>query len=230
MAQTPTFNRLIDHAILKSDTTQAQVISACDDVIRLDLFGLAVNPLWNELVARRLQGSNSTLVAVAGFPLGATTTEQKVAEALAGAKAGAGEVDMVANIGWLAAGEYGLAEKEMAQIRRALPDSIALKVIIETPMLTAGAQVEATEAVVRSGAQFVKTATGFFGGATVEAVENLVQAAAGRVAVKASGGVRNLALAEEFVALGVTRLGSSASVAIMAELASRQESADHLRV
>ena len=113
---------------------------------------------------------------------------------------------------------YPLFEKEISEVRKALPHNVILKVIIEAGCLEIGQQVEATKAVINSGAQFVKTCTGFFGGATVEQVRTLCNAAGGQIEVKASGGIRTLAQCRQLLEAGATRLGSSASVAIMQEL------------
>lgn len=214
--------QMIDHALLKSAATEGQIRGACRDAVANQFFGFAVNPVWNQVVVEELQGSNCSLVAVAGFPQGATTTSQKISEALGGAEAGADEVDMVANVGWLANSEFSAVESEISQIRAALPDSVGLKVIIEAPLLTDPQISGAVEAVINGGAQFVKSATGFFGGTTAEALAKIAKANAGRILVKASGGIRTLAQAEELVALGANRLGTSSGVAILAELALRK--------
>lgn len=214
--------RMIDHALLKSEATEEKIRAAARDTVANGFFGLAVNPVWNQVVAEELNDSPCALVAVAGFPLGATTTAQKAAEAQAGAAVGAAEVDMVANVGWLAANDFGKVEGEVSAIRASLPDSVSLKVIIETPALSDSQIGGAVEAVIAGGAQFVKTATGFFGGTTAAALALVVQANSDRILVKASGGIRTLAQAEEFVALGADRLGTSSGVAILAELARRE--------
>ena len=125
---------------------------------------------------------------------------------------------MVANIGWLCADDFSRAETEIAEIRKNLPYNVLLKVIIEASKLSERQQTEATKAVVSGGAQFVKTSTGFFGGATVDQVQRLYQTAEGRVEVKASGGIRTLDHCRQFLRAGATRLGSSSSAEIMKEL------------
>jgi deoxyribose-phosphate aldolase len=219
-------NRYFDHAILKSDATEAQVRDACAEAREGHFFGLAVNPCWTELIVSELKDSDVTVVGVAGFPLGATTTRSKIAEALEAALLGAGEVDMVANIGRIVAGDLQFAEAEIKELRRELPDEIALKVIIEAPTLSVESIRQATKAAINAGAQFVKTATGFFGATTSESLATVVEANNNQIKVKASGGVRTLAMAEEFIKLGADRLGSSASVAIMNEFNKRLKLAE----
>ncbi|HSG99882.1 MAG TPA: deoxyribose-phosphate aldolase [candidate division Zixibacteria bacterium] len=214
-------NRYFDHAILNSAATEADIRRACAETRQHNFFGLAVNPCWNELVSELLAGSDSVLVAVAGFPLGATTTAAKIREALSGAAVGAVEVDMVANIGWLAANDTDKATDEINAIRRELPATVGLKVIIEAPLLNENQIRAACAAVIDGGAQFVKTATGFFGASTPEIAQLVIAEVAGQLPVKISGGIRTLAQAEEYIKLGAVRLGSSNSVAIMRELAAR---------
>lgn len=216
-------NRLIDHALLASEATESEIRRACHEAIKYELFGMAVNPAWIEIVAEELAETRVQVIGVAGFPLGATSSAAKISEALAQVRAGADEIDMVAQIGRLAADEYTLAESEINEMRRELPAEITLKVIIEAPLLTQEQQISATRAVINAGAQFVKSATGFFGGSSEEIARTLSQAASGRIKVKISGGVRTLAQAERFVELGADRLGCSASVAILQE---RRERAD----
>ncbi|MBN2227523.1 MAG: deoxyribose-phosphate aldolase [candidate division Zixibacteria bacterium] len=212
-------NTYFDHALLSSDTTRDDIIRLCHEAEAYALFGIAINPCWVRDARAELDGSNVKIIGVSGFPLSANTTTIKVAEAVQGVEDGADEIDMVANVGWLVAGEYGKVEHEIAAVRRALPHEVPLKVIIETPKLQPDVQIEAVRIIIDAGAQFVKTATGFFGGATVEAVARLKQAAGGMIKVKASGGIRTLADAAAMIHAGADRLGSSASVAIMQELA-----------
>jgi len=154
-------------------------------------------------------------VGVAGFPLGASTTTNKISEALENIGNGADEIDMVANIGLLSAKSYAKVEAEISEIRRAMPAEIPLKVIIEAPLIDPQIQIDATRIVINAGAQFVKTATGFFGETTEEIVGNVVSAANNEIPVKVSGGIRTLETALKFIELGADRLGSSASVEIV---------------
>ena len=211
-------NRRFDHAALKASTTESDILTLCDEARQHHLYAVAVNPVWVSVAGGALRGYGVKILTVCGFPLGASRTDVKQIEALKGVYDGAHEIDMVANIGWILAGEYPKVEGEIAQIRENLPHNVTLKVIIEAGMLDENQQTEATKAVVNGGAQFVKTSTGFFGGATVQQVERLVRASAGQVEVKASGGIRTLAQCREMLSAGATRLGSSSCVSILAEL------------
>ena len=208
-------NNYFDHALLKSDATAEGIIAACKEAQDFEFFGLAVNSYWISLVRDSYEKRKFKIVGVAGFPLGATTTANKICEALENIKNGADEIDMVANIGLLTAKAYAKAEAEISEIRRAMPAEIPLKVIIAAPLIAPQIQIDATRIVVNAGAQFVKTATGFFGGTTEEIVKNIVSAARNEIPVKASGGIRTLEIAEKFIELGANRLGSSASVEIV---------------
>ncbi|MBU8933037.1 MAG: deoxyribose-phosphate aldolase [candidate division Zixibacteria bacterium] len=211
-------NRRFDHALLRSDATEKDIVAMCAEAREHDFYSVAVNPCWAGLAHEALAGSEVKVLGVSGFPLGASRTDLKIEEAIRGVRDGAEDIDMVANIGWLADDRYSSAEQEIKAVRDALPFSIVLKVIIEAGMLTIQQQVDATRSVVNGGAQFVKTCTGFFGGATVPQVQTLVGAAAGDIEVKASGGIKTLDQCRSLLEVGATRLGSSASVAIMAEL------------
>jgi deoxyribose-phosphate aldolase len=152
---------------------------------------------------------------VIGFPLGAMLREAKAAEAALAVKLGADELDMVMNVGWLKAGEDRLVLADIRQVVDAA-NGRPVKVIIETCLLTDAEKERATALVVEAGAAFVKTSTGFsMAGATVADVALLARVAAGRVGVKASGGVRDYATAVQMIQAGATRIGTSSGVAIV---------------
>ncbi len=211
-------NLRFDHAALKPDIGEKMIRNLCDEARRYRFFSVAVNPVWVLPVRDELRGSDVRILTVSGFPLGANRTDVKVAEAARGVTDGAHEIDMVANIGWLCEDSFSRAEREIAEVRSVLPHNVILKVIIEAGCLTQQQQVTATAAVINGGGQFVKTGTGFFGGATVEQVQTLFAAAGGQIEVKASGGIRTLKQCLELLRAGATRLGSSASVSIMQEI------------
>ncbi len=210
-----------DHAALQSEVDETAVRRLCEEARQHGFFSVAINPAWTSLAASLLEGSPVRVLSVSGFPLGASRTDVKVVEAVEGVNDGAHEIDMVANIGWLCSDQFEEVEIEIRKVRRNLPDDVVLKVIIEAGKLTERQQIEATKCVVNAGAQFVKTCTGFFGGATVEQVRTLHAAAAGVIEVKASGGIRTLKQCRELLEAGASRLGSSSSVAILQEWRSR---------
>jgi len=211
-------NLRFDYAALNSEVTEADVRRTCAEAIQCELCAVCFNPVWIRIASEIVAGTGVRVISVAGFPLGANRTSQKVIEAAEAVQDGADEIDMVANIGWLCSDRFVEAEAEMRKVRRNLPEDVVLKVIIEAGKLTSAQQVDATSAVINSGAQFVKTSTGFFGGATIEQVEILHRAARGQIQVKASGGIRTLDQCREFLKAGAARLGSSSCVNILNEL------------
>jgi deoxyribose-phosphate aldolase len=210
-------NRYFDHALLYPETNLMGIIKLCNEAKKHKLFGIAINPYWVKAAREELNSADIRIISVSGFPLSANRTDIKVAEAVKGVEDGADEIDMVANVGLLSMGEYGKVEQEILAVRKSLSENIILKVIIEAPRLSQNTQIDAVKAVINGGAQFVKTATGFFGGATVEMVKRLHKAAENQIKVKASGGIRTLADAEAMIEAGADRLGSSSSAAIMKE-------------
>ena len=204
--------RMIDHTLLTTDATPAQVSALVAEARELGTFSVCVSPSMLPLT----DDLGSLKVAtVCGFPSGNHTPTTKAAEAAESSRLGADEIDMVINTGYLKAGEPHLVAGEIAAVRAAT--SGLLKVIIESAALTDEEIVAACQAAEEAGADFVKTSTGFHpaGGATVHAVE-LMAATVGRLGVKASGGIRDWATAQAMVAAGATRLGLSASRAILA--------------
>jgi len=213
-------NKYFDHALLYPETDHAGIIKLCHEAIEYNMYGIAINPYWVAAAKKELADSDVKIISVSGFPLSANRSNIKVAEAANCVIDGADEIDMVANIGLLAMGEYGKVEEEIAAHRKALPDNIILKVIIECPKISPETQIEAVKAVINGGAQFVKTATGFFGGATVEMVKRLHKAAENQIKVKASGGIKTLADTKALIEAGAVRIGSSSSVKILKEYGS----------
>ncbi|MEW6412319.1 MAG: deoxyribose-phosphate aldolase [Candidatus Zixiibacteriota bacterium] len=211
-------NKRFDHAALKPETTRRDISILCADASEHQLYAVAVNPVWVAAAKSELSGSDVKIVSVAGFPLGANRSDVKVTEAIKAVSDGAHEIDMVAAIGRLVDNQFVEVEREVDEMRKNLPYNILLKVIIEAGLLTEQQQADAVKACINGGAQFVKTSTGFFGGATPQQVRNLVATANEQIEVKASGGIRTLADCREMLVAGAVRLGSSASVTIMREL------------
>ena len=209
--------RLIDHTLLKPDAQPAQVEQLCAEAAELGFASVCVNSGYVPLCRRRVEGSGVKICTVIGFPLGAALREAKAAEAAAAVNLGADELDMVMNIGWFKAGADEMVVSDIHRVLDAAQQR-PVKVIIETCLLTDAEKERATRLVAESGAAFVKTSTGFStGGATVDDVMLLARAAAGRIGVKASGGIRDYATALEMIEAGATRIGTSSGVAIVNE-------------
>jgi deoxyribose-phosphate aldolase len=214
--------RAIDHTLLKPDTRPDDIVELCLQALRWDFATACVNPCYVPLAARELAGSAVKVCAVVGFPLGASTTAIKGAEVAAVLQAGAGEIDIVINIGLLKGGRPDLVEEELAVVvaaaRSSRPGAL-VKVILETCLLTSAEKIAACRAAVAAGAGFVKTSTGFStGGATIEDVRLMRQTVGPSIGVKASGGIRSLASAVSMIEAGANRLGTSSGVLIMEEM------------
>jgi deoxyribose-phosphate aldolase len=209
--------RLIDHTILKPESTRAEVLQVCAEALKYEFASVCVNSFWVPLVAGELRGSAVKTCTVAGFPLGAASTAAKVAETLQAVAAGATEVDMVLNIGALRGGEPDVAQVDIAAVVEAARQGGAtVKVIIETALLDHDQKVLACRLAVAAGAAFVKTSTGFAkSGATVDDIALMRATVGPEVGVKASGGVRTLEDLKAMVAAGASRVGASSSVKII---------------
>ena len=213
---------MIDHTLLKPEATAADVDRLCDEAVRYEFAAVCVNPVWVAPCARRLASSTVRVASVAGFPLGASRSEVKVAEARRAIGDGAVEVDMVIHVGDLIDGNVSSVRDDIAVVAEAIHSGSrqhVLKVILETAALTEEQIIAGCRCAAEAGADFVKTSTGFHpaGGATVEAV-SLLRAHAGSMKVKAAGGIRTLEATLAMIAAGADRLGCSASVAIVQQL------------
>lgn len=208
---------LLDHTVLRPETTRAEVRRLCDEARRYG-FGVVFVPSCYCEEAVALMGGTSTRIGVPiGFPLGWQTTRSKVAEAIEGFEKGALELDMVINVGLLKAGDYEGVHRDIAEVVRATPRA-GHKVILETALLTQEEKTVACRLAVEAGADYVKTSTGFGpSGATVEDVRLMKEVVNGRVKVKASGGIRDLKTTLSMLEAGADRIGTSASVKIIEE-------------
>ncbi len=220
--------RLIDHTILRPDATWPDVAKVCAEALHYEFASVCVNSFWVPRVASELLGSPVKVCTVAGFPLGAASTAAKVAEATEAVAAGATEVDMVINVGALLSGELAIVEDDIAAVVQASHAGGAIvKVIIETALLTDEAKVLACKLSQAAGADFVKTSTGFAKSGATTADIALMRATVGHdMGVKASGGIRTLADLRAMVAAGASRVGASASVAIMEAASAEARSTD----
>lgn len=204
--------RMIDHTLLRTDATPAEVRALVTEARELGTYSVCVSPSMLPIT----DDLGEVLVAtVCGFPSGNHTAATKAAEAAESSQLGADEVDMVINIGLLKQGRPDLVEAEIAAVRASTTG--VLKVIIESAALTDQEIVEACTAAEAAGADFVKTSTGFHpaGGASVHAVRLMAETVGGRLGVKASGGIRDFATAAAMVEAGATRLGLSGSRAVL---------------
>jgi len=206
---------MIDHTMLKADATAEDLRKLCEEARRFHFASVCVNSTNVGKAAAHLKGSGVMVCAVVGFPLGAMAPGAKAYEARDAVRAGAQEVDMVINIGALKGRDYATV---LEDIRRVVEGArpARVKVILETGALTLEEKVVGITLSKLGGAHFVKTSTGFGqGGATVEDVALMRRLVGNELGVKASGGIRTREDAEKMVAAGATRIGASASVAIV---------------
>jgi deoxyribose-phosphate aldolase len=210
--------KIIDHTLLKAEATPEQVAKLCDEAREYGFGAVMVNATNVAQCVSKLQGTDVKVGAVIGFPLGATLTDVKVFEAKECMRLGAREIDMVMNIGALKSGNRELVHSDVAAlVQAAHAQKALLKVILETGLLTDDEKRAACVICEKAGADFVKTSTGFLGGAaTVEDVALMRRAVT--IGVKASGGIRSATDALKMIEAGATRLGTSSGVAIVREL------------
>lgn len=215
---------VLDHTLLKPDATRTQVLQLCHEAAEYRFACAMVNPYWVSLASSALAGTGVPVGVVIGFPLGATLSSSKRDETVRVIKHGAHDVDMVINIGLLKSGQPSDYEAVHQDIRGVVELAHAsgaiVKVILETCLLTFEEKLRASEIALSAGADFLKTSTGFAkGGATADDITILRGAAGNRAGVKASGGIRSLADATTMLNAGASRIGASASVKILADLA-----------
>jgi len=210
----------IDHTLLRPEATPADIDRVCEEAVRYGCAAVCVNPIYVARAAERLAGTPVKVATVVGFPLGASLTAVRVAEASLALAQGAQELDIVLPIGLFRAGAIEAVRADLqAIIAVAHAAEAVCKVILETALLRPEEKIRAARLAVEAGADFVKTSTGFGpGGATVEDVALLRQAVGPTIGVKASGGIRTAEQAIALIEAGATRLGTSATVAILEAL------------
>lgn len=208
--------KYIDHTLLKPEATTTQIDKLVSEAKEHGFMSVCVNPTHVKHCADALQGTDVLVCTVIGFPLGATTSAVKAFETKDAIQNGAGEVDMVINIGALKDGNDTLVKEDIQAVVEAA-DGVTTKVIIETSLLTDDEKRRASKLAKEAGATFVKTSTGFStGGATVEDVKLMRETVGPDMGVKASGGVRSLEDVNHMIEAGATRIGASAGVEILA--------------
>lgn len=208
----------IDHTLLKSDATEGQIRVLCEEALQYKFASVCTNSVFTAFVAEQLRGSGVKTCAVVGFPLGAMTTEAKAFEAKVAVKDGAEEIDMVLAVGLLKQGEDEKVRRDIeAVVQEAHPKAI-VKVIIEACLLTDEEKERACRLSLEAGADYVKTSTGFStGGASLEDVRLMKRTVGEKGKVKASGGIRTLKSALDFIEAGADRIGTSNGVQIVEE-------------
>ncbi|UQZ82369.1 Deoxyribose-phosphate aldolase 2 [Paenibacillus konkukensis] len=206
----------IDHTLLKAECTREDIIRLCAEAKEYGLASVCVNPYWVRLAAKLLEGSGVKVSTVVGFPLGATSTFVKIAEAKDAIAGGAAEIDMVLNIGVLKSGDFETVKKDIEGVVIACEGQAAVKVILETGLLSYEEKIIACSICKMEGADFVKTSTGFGpGGATTDDIALMRKTIGPNMGVMASGGIRDLVTARQMIGAGATRIGTSAGVEVV---------------
>ena len=207
--------KAVDHTALSQTATAQDIIDLCADAKKYGVASVCVSPCYVKLAKQELKRSGVAVCTVIGFPNGANTTKSKVFETKDAIQNGADEIDMVINIGMLKDKNYDGVLDEIKQIKSACGEKI-LKVIIETCLLTEDEKIKMCEIVSNSGADYIKTSTGFStGGATKEDIALFAKHIAPHLKIKAAGGISSLQDAQDYLDLGTSRLGTSRIVKIV---------------
>ncbi|RAJ75132.1 deoxyribose-phosphate aldolase [Chitinophaga dinghuensis] len=212
-------NRYIDHTVLKPTTTLEDIKKLCMECVEYDFAAVCVPPLYVKLAKQFLASTNSKVATVIGFPFGYSAIEAKVAETVLAIVDEVDELDVVINISAIKNNDWEYLEKEIANLMYIIREKKkVIKVIIESGILTDEEIVKCCQLYAKYGVDFVKTSTGYAEkGASVHAVQLMRANLPAEIQIKASGGIRTFAFAKELVEAGATRIGASASVAIVNE-------------
>jgi deoxyribose-phosphate aldolase len=217
--------RYIDHSKLQPETTQTQIKQLCEEAVHYGFPTVFVHPWYVPSAASLLRGTRVKVGTPIGFTQGGTFSTVKRFEAEEALRLGAGELDMVINIGAIKSGQRDYVESDIREVVKVAHDAgVILKVILETALLTGAEKILACEVSVAAGADFVKTSTGLVGGATVKDVALMRSLVGDRARVKASGGVRTAADLARMIAAGAVRIGTSSGLNIMRELGAPERS------
>lgn len=205
----------IEHTLLTPLATPEAILQLCEEAVEQGFAAVCIPPVYVKLAATRLFGSDVTVGTVIGFPFGYDATTTKLSAVQEAIAQGAGELDLVLQQGLARAGELELVAGEIRQIVAAA-GNLPVKVIIECCHLDNAAKRQLTELIADAGAAYVKTSTGYAAsGAELDDVRLLRQAAAGRIKIKAAGGIRDLDSCQQFLQAGADRIGTSAGMQIM---------------
>ena len=205
----------IDHTLLKPSATSQNIIQLCKEAKSYNFFAVCINGSFVRLAKRELANSNIKIVAVVGFPIGASATSIKVLETKTCINDGADEIDMVINIGMLKSKDFKYVENEILAVKNEVGNRV-LKVIIETCYLTDEEKKVACKLAMNAGADFVKTSTGFgSNGATTQDILLMKEVVKKQLKIKASGGISNKETALNYISIGVSRIGTSSGIKII---------------
>ncbi|QDY86835.1 deoxyribose-phosphate aldolase [Mycoplasma anserisalpingitidis] len=209
------YNKMIDHTFLKAEATTKEIDKLIAEAIKYDFKTVCVNSSWVKYCKDKLKGTEIGITSVVGFPLGAMITQAKAHETKLAIDHGADEIDMVINVGRFKQGDDEYVLNDIKAVKAACGSKV-LKVIIETALLTTEEIKRATKIVMKSGAEFIKTSTGFsYRGATLEDVQTMKSVCGDKLLIKAAGGISNMDDLINMYNAGATRFGTSRSVSII---------------
>jgi deoxyribose-phosphate aldolase len=207
--------KLIDHSLLRPDATIDEIRRLCGEAMQHGFFSVCVYPYYIPAARGMLRGSDVKITSVIGFPLGMTTTQVKVYEAIEASLAGADEIDIVMNLGEARSGHWNAVRKDISDVISATR-GIIHKIIIDTCYLNMHEKRKASAVVLDAGAEFIKTSTGFGSGGAHSDDIRLIQAVVGeRCGIKAAGGIKTLSQVKRLIDAGATRIGTSQGVKIV---------------
>ena len=210
--------KMVDHTLLKPIATKSDINVLCEEAILAGTFSVCVPPSFVSFCKKKTSNSNVKICTVIGFPNGYNTVKTKIFEAEDALAKGTDEIDMVINLGFVKDKKYKEELNEISQIKKVCGNNI-LKVIVETCYLTEEEKIEMCKVVTNSGADYIKTSTGFGpSGATIEDVKLIKKYIGNNVKIKVAGGISDFSLAEKFINLGATRIGSSKLVGLAKKL------------
>lgn len=208
-------NTYIDHTLLRADATALEIEKLCHEAISYQFATVCVNSSFVKFASEILNNSDVVVCSVIGFPLGASSTSSKIEEAKQALADGASEIDMVIHQGKLKEKDFQYVENDIRLVKQAIGNQ-TLKVILEICNLTDEETTKASQLAESAGADFIKTSTGFGSyGATLEAVKLMKESVSDSIKIKASGGIRDAATAQDYINLGVSRIGTSSGIAIV---------------
>jgi deoxyribose-phosphate aldolase len=213
----------IDHSLLNPSATLPEIIQCCEEADRFGFPTVCIFPTFVKSAVEFLHHKRPQVCTVIGFPTGATTSATKLFEAQEATENGATELDVVINLGWLKSGQTDALHRELAEICEST--GVTIKAILETAVLTDDEKILAAEICMDAGVAFLKTSTGWAGGATVADVQLLKQVAKDRIAIKASGGIRTVEQAIALITAGASRLGTSYGPALVQQRATLDKGA-----
>lgn len=209
------YAKFIDHTFLKQDATKNDIDKLIAEAIKWGFKTICVNSSWVSYAKEKLKNTNIGITSVVGFPLGAMSSKAKAFEASVAINDGADEIDMVINIGRHKSGDFEFVLNDIKEVKNACKNKV-LKVIIETALLTNEEARKATEITLISGADFVKTSTGFSTrGATFDDIKMMKEIVGDKIGIKAAGGVKTFEDMQKMISLGATRIGTSSGVKLL---------------